>query len=86
MFFLGVIIIGVWGWGIVTATRQHNRIDRERFERTNSSGVLIFDSYEEKKDFERRERLNEALNKVLAFPGGPLALVGLLMLFAPILD
>lgn len=85
-FFLGALILGAWIWGIVTSSRQHTRIDKERFERTNSSGVLVFDTYEEKQDFERRIRLNEAFGNLLAFPGGPIAILGLIMLFAPILD
>lgn len=84
MLLTGAAIVGLWVWGLVVFSRRYQAIDRERFERTNPAGVLEFASYEEKVRFERRASHVQSMKGLLAVPGGPIAVVGLLMVFASI--
>ncbi|GAA5666044.1 hypothetical protein Brsp07_04553 [Brucella sp. NBRC 14130] len=76
---LGLALIAVWVWIVVKLVRGAKKIDRERFERTNASGVLEFDSYDEKVRFERREGLNTALQRIMGGAGFIGFLIGLVL-------
>ncbi|WFS69567.1 hypothetical protein CFBP4996_26200 (plasmid) [Agrobacterium leguminum] len=79
MLIGGLLIVGAWIWSAVQFNRRHKALDRVRFERTNSSGILEFATYDEKLSFDRREGWNKLFMILLIVPGGPIFLFGILM-------
>lgn len=53
---IAFIVFSIW---LVRKTNGiYHRIEKERFERRNSAGVMVFDSYEESVHFEKRASWN----------------------------
>jgi hypothetical protein len=78
-------VLAAYVWLVLKANRKFRAFRKERFERTNYAGVLVFDSFEQLHDFEKRESRNRLWITLLAVPGGFLPLAALFVVIASVM-
>lgn len=81
-----VIVLAGYVWLVLKANRTFHAIRKERFEHTNSAGVLEFDTYEHLRAFEKREGYNQLWINLAAIPGGVIPLVAMFAIIASVVE
>lgn len=86
MFIPAVAVLTGYMWLVLKANRTFHAIRKERLERTNSAGVLEFDTYEKLRAFEKREASNLFWINAAAVPGGFIPLAAIFAIIASIAE
>lgn len=85
IFIPAVIVLAGYVWLLLKANRTFHAIRKERFQHTNSAGVLEFDTYDELRAFEKREGYNKLWVNLAAVPGGVIPLAAIFAIVVSIL-
>ncbi len=86
IFIPAVIVLAGYVWLVLRANRTFHAIRKERFEHTNSAGVLEFSTYEELHAFEKREGHNKLWINLSAVPGGVIPLAAIFAIIASVVE
>lgn len=86
IFIPAVIVLSSYVCLVLRANRTFHAIRKERFEHTNSLGVLEFDTYEQLRAFEKRESYNKLWINLAAIPGGVIPLVAIFAIIASVIE
>jgi len=83
-FIAAIIVLIAYGWFLRKINRDFHAFRKERFERTNSAGVLEFATYEDLRAFEKREGYNQLWINIAAVPGGIVPLIAIFVIIGSI--
>jgi hypothetical protein len=83
-FIASVVALAAWVWGIIIIRRKEVANRKVTFERTNSAGVVEWESFDQMRAHEREQFRLLLLTIVMFFPGALVPLLSLLMILSTI--